>query len=199
MFQDLYRDTMRELRAPQDKIEEIITMTQNTEKKTGVRRPLRVAAVAAAAVALLTVGVSAANPQIGEWIETKITSITQISAFKSQMTLDNGMVVTGYSLPNASVERRDGRAILVVGDDEVDITDALLTDGEYSYEVRDESGVVGTVTVTGTPEAMHVFTSTAFDNGDVGVTYHVTSGEEAEKFLEGLKSGEADMIFSAGD
>ena len=58
---DLYREACRELRAPEDKIEEIIAMTEKTSKKR--IRPLRTALIAAAAVAMMVVGVSAANPE----------------------------------------------------------------------------------------------------------------------------------------
>ena len=54
----VYREACRELRAPEDKIEEVITMTENTNKK--IRRPLRTALACAAAVAMMVVGVAAA-------------------------------------------------------------------------------------------------------------------------------------------
>ena len=50
----LYREACRELRAPEDKIEEIIAMTEKTNKRRV--RPLRAALIAAAAVAMMVVG-----------------------------------------------------------------------------------------------------------------------------------------------
>ena len=44
----LYRETMEELRAPQDKLEEIIAMTEKNTKKTFSVRPLLAAAAAVA-------------------------------------------------------------------------------------------------------------------------------------------------------
>ena len=49
--QKLYREACRELSAPEHKIEEIIAMTNNTDKKK--MRPLRTALIAAAAVVIV--------------------------------------------------------------------------------------------------------------------------------------------------
>ena len=57
----LYREACRELRAPEEKVEEIVTMSQQNHTKS--RRPVRAVLIAAAAAALMAGGVSAANPQ----------------------------------------------------------------------------------------------------------------------------------------
>ena len=66
----LYREACRELTAPEEKIEEIITMTEKTSRKHV--RPLRTALIAAAAVAMMVLSVAAANP---EGVEEFIYSI----------------------------------------------------------------------------------------------------------------------------
>ena len=65
----LYREACREITAPEDKIEEIIAMTENNKKRI---RPLRIALIAAAAVAMMVLSVAAANP---EGVEEFIYSI----------------------------------------------------------------------------------------------------------------------------
>ena len=62
-----YRELCGELRAPAEKIEEIIAMTKDASYKKN-RRPVRAALVAAAAVAMMAIGVSAANPEVLEGI-----------------------------------------------------------------------------------------------------------------------------------
>ena len=57
----LYREACRELKAPENRIEEIIAMTNNTDKKK--MRPLRTALICAAAAAMMVVSVAAANPE----------------------------------------------------------------------------------------------------------------------------------------
>ena len=56
---EVYRDMCRELRAPQEKIEEMIAMTENNKKK--FHKPLRTALALCATVAMMVVGVAAAN------------------------------------------------------------------------------------------------------------------------------------------
>ena len=57
----VYREACGKMTVPQDKLEEMIAMTEAKEKK--VRRPFRAALIAAAAVAMMVVGVGAANPE----------------------------------------------------------------------------------------------------------------------------------------
>ena len=146
----LYREACRELRAPGDKIEEVITMTENSKKK--FRRPLRTALICAAAAAMMVVGVSAANPGMIEAVTVRIGKIIQVDSHKMEMYTEDGSKITVFSAPQAAVENRDGRAILVIdGEDAADITDELNAEGRCRYE-----GVVGerplTVTVEGTAE-----------------------------------------------
>ena len=57
----LYRNACSELRPSEEKIEEMIAMTANHEPKKKIRHPLRMGAVIAATMALLTIGASAAS------------------------------------------------------------------------------------------------------------------------------------------
>ena len=146
----LYREACRELTAPEDKIEEVIAMTEHTNKKK--RRPLRTVLIAVAAVAMMVVGVSAANPEMIEAVAVRFGEIIQVSQYKMELITEDGSRITVYSAPRAAVENRYGRAILVINDEDVaDITDELNAEGRYCYEgVVEERRL--TVTVEGTAE-----------------------------------------------
>lgn len=147
----LYREACRELRAPEDKIEEIIAMTENANKKRA-RRPLRTALICAAAVAMMVVSVAAANPEMVEAFTMQIASIIHVDKYRMNMVMEDGQQVTVFSTPMASVESRGGRAILVIdGEDAADVTDALNRDGRYEDDVVDEKNQMH-ITVEGTAE-----------------------------------------------
>ena len=146
----LYREACRELKAPEDKIEEVIAMTEHTNKKKF--RPLRTALICAAAVAMMVVGVSAANPDMVADFAGRIADIIQVNPYRMEVTTEDGMTITVFSAPEASVENRDGRAILMIdGEDAADITDELNAEGRFCYECVTEEGLL-TVTVEGTAE-----------------------------------------------
>ena len=146
----LYREACRELTAPEDKIEEIIAMTEKTNKKK--IRPLRTALIAAAAVAMMVVSVAAANPEGVQEFFYEIMSAVQVDDYRTDITTTDGEKVTVFSIPQASVEERDGRAILVIDEkDAADITDALAKTGRYDY--KESSGETEvSATVEGTAE-----------------------------------------------
>ena len=93
----LYREACRELKAPGDKIEEVIAMTENTNKK--IRRPLRTALICAAAFAMMVIGVSAANPEMIEAVTMRIGEIIQVNPYKMEMTTEDGSKITVFSAP----------------------------------------------------------------------------------------------------
>ena len=114
----LYCNDCDRLCLDEEKIKEMVTMTENQKKP--VHRPARVALVAAALAAALGITASAAEiPAIKEFFTTMFITI----AIKDDPAL-------GLSLPTVSVEEREGRRILVVNEDEVDVTDALVLKGE---------------------------------------------------------------------
>lgn len=142
---DTYRDACDGLRLGAEKIEEMIDMTENQNKRT-VRRPLRVAVIAAAIAAALGVTASAAQlPAVQDII------ITLKSTFFVTGTGEDGSFV-GVKLPEVSL---DG-TVLTVDGETVDIAEALAKDGEYTYhkDLGDSSFDVtvkadGSYTVTG--------------------------------------------------
>ena len=144
----LYREACRELRAPEDKIEEIIAMTEKTNKKH--IRPLRTALIAAAAMAMMVVSVAAADPEGFESFLINIGTVVRVDRYRSDVTTEDGETFSMVASPDAKVEDRDGRAILMVnGEDAADITDALAQDQHYVFEDFTEDTRI-TITVDGT-------------------------------------------------
>ena len=144
----LYREACRELKAPEDKIEEMIAMTENTNKKA--RRPLRTALICAAAIAMMVVSVAAANPEAIQELFWSFGSVVQIDRYRSDVTTEDGDTFALLSLPAAKLENRDGRAVLILNEEDVaDITDDLAQNQHYVFEDFSEDTKV-TVTVDGT-------------------------------------------------
>lgn len=128
-----YRELCSELHVSEEKLEEVIQMTEQ-EKKRKFHRPMRLGLVAAAVAAMLVVTVSAAN---SEAIMTYLTSLRDAAVAgeawaDSPVNTEEG--TGGLCLPEASLEERDGRTILIVDGVETDVTQALTDQGEYLYE-----------------------------------------------------------------
>lgn len=165
-----YRNACGRMILDAGKIEEMITMTEHTSSKF-VGRPARVVLVAAALVAALGITASAAEiPAVREFFTSMFITVS----VKDDPAL-------GLSLPSVAVEERDGRRILLVNEDEVDVTDALAQKGEYLYEgdgfqvVVDKNGEA-VVTSYGA-DGMTVTYSTEAGT-ESGVVYHVADEGE---------------------
>ena len=124
----VYRNACRELNASEEKIKEIIAMTENKDRKNS-RRTMRTILVACAAITMMVVGVGAANPEAAQEIFGQIVSVIKVDQYRQDMIMDTGEHITTLEVPQATVENRDGRAILVVNGEEVDITEELEADG----------------------------------------------------------------------
>ena len=173
---ELYRKACRELKAPEDKIEEVIAMTEHTNKK--IRRPLRTALICVAAAAMMVVGVSAANPDMVAHFADSIADIIQVNQYRMDVITEDGMTITVFSAPRASVKNRDGRAFLVIdGEDTADITDALNAEGRFYYENVTEEGLL-TVTVEGTAEDW--VASVTIGDPNNGPVYTYSSDSESD-------------------
>lgn len=116
-----YRTDCARLTLGAEKLEEIITMTENTKKKP-MSRPMKAALIAAACVAALTVTAMAAPA-----VQQLFTTYT--------ITFRNADSATAYTLPTLALEDRDGRSILTVDDMETDVTDAFAKNGQYEMNV----------------------------------------------------------------
>lgn len=123
-------------------------MTEKTNKKHF--RPLRTALIAAVAVAMMVMGVSAANPEAAQEFWLTLRNAVQVDQYRMDLTTEEGEKVSVISVPEARLENRDGRAVLMVnGKDVADITDALAQDQHYVYEDAAEGSKIS-VTVDGT-------------------------------------------------
>ncbi len=166
-----YRNACDRMILDAEKIEEMIAMTEHTSNKSA-RRPARVMLVAAALVAALGITASAAEiPAVQEFFTTMFITIS---------TKDDPAL--GLSLPSVAVEERNGRRILLVNEDEVDVTDALAQKGEYLYEgdgfqVAVDKNGEAVVTSYGS-DGMTVTYSTEAGTKS-GVVYHVAGEGEA--------------------
>lgn len=168
---DLFHETFSALRAPEGSIEEVIAMTeQKKTKKWG-----RTALIALAACAALIGSASAANAATGGELWADLSSFIQVNVFKSVAVTPEGDTVTMIDM-TADIEERDGRTILVVPGEEVDITDALLEDGAYHYKKTD-GGTVCQVDVTGTPEKW-TMQAAVYDEGEEPTVILVTDSED---------------------
>lgn len=153
-----------------DKIEEMIVMTENQEKKA-LRFPKRAALVAAALAAALCVTAAAAEvPAVQEFFATMFVTIS---------TKDG--VAAGLNIPNVAVEEREGRSILIVDGEETDVTDALAREGKYLYkgdgfEVEVDEHGVAIITAYGADGTVVSYSTQPLEGGDV--VYTVTSEDE---------------------
>lgn len=125
-------------------------MTEKTNQK--YTRPLRAALIAAAAVAMMVVSAAAANPEGFQQFVFEIMSAVQVDDYRMDLTSTGGEQVTVFSIPQAELQEREGRTVLVLdGEDEADITDALRETGKYTYEKRSGDSCL-TAEVEGTPD-----------------------------------------------
>lgn len=168
-----YRNVCDRMTLDAEKIEEMISMTENQEKKTLARRPMRVAMLAAAMVAALGITASAAElPVVQEFFATIFVTVTADGE------------AAGLNLPSVAVEEREGRSILLVDGEETDITDALAREGGYLYEgdgfqVKVDENGVAIVTSYG-DNGMTVSYSTEDPDAQGGMVYTVTTDDEDE-------------------
>jgi len=192
----VYREACRELTAPEDKIEEIIAMTEHTNKK--VRRPLRTALICAAAVSMMVVSVAAANPEGFQAILTEVAGYIQIDDYRSELTMENGDQVTVFVIPEAAVEERGGRAVLVIdGEAVADVTDALNQEGRYEEDIETEKNRMH-ITVEGTVEDWLVTLS--IDSPDGEAPFVITTDSKGHKMSEApATSYDDDLGVSAYD
>lgn len=170
-----------------DKIEEMISMTENQEKKA-LRFPKRAALVAAALAGALCVTAAAAEvPAVQEFFATVFVTVS---------TKDG--VAAGLNIPSVSVEEREGRSILIVDGEETDVTDALAKDGKYLYEGDgfevevDEHGAA-IITAYGVDGTVVSYSTQTPEGQDV--VYTVTSEDEnGQPITDTFMASEADDV-----
>ena len=166
-----YRELCSELHVSEEKLEEVIQMTEQ-EKKRKFHRPMRLGLVAAAVAAMLVVTV------------TYLTSLRDAAVAgeawaDSPVNTEEG--TGGLCLPEASLEERDGRTILIVDGVETDVTQALTDQGEYLYECgegEEQAQVRVYLDEQGAPRLMTSFFTAGEDGGTGAVVVVPADGEE---------------------
>lgn len=161
-----YRNACDRLRLDTETLEEMIEMTENQTKRVW-GRPARAMLVAAALVAAMAVTASAAE----------LPAVQQFFA-RVFVTVNTDGALEGLAIPDLAVEEREGRTILLLDGEEIDVTDDLSKAGEYlyegeDYEVRVDSDGVAVLTAYG--EDGEVVLSFSTRKGDAGdkVNYNV--------------------------
>ncbi len=135
-----YREACARLTPGAEKLEEMIAMTENTNRKKHFSRPIKTVLIAAACVAALCVTAMAA-PAVQKLF----------MSFSVTFTDQNGNIQDAqmFICPDLALEKRDGKDILTVDGKEIDVTDAFAKDGKY---VLEEDGATVTVTPDGQVE-----------------------------------------------
>ena len=137
--------------SPEQK-EAMLRRLLESERKVVPMKKLKKLTVFAVAAALMLISVAAANPEGVQAFFNNIASVVQMDQYRKDLTNVDSETVAVYKIPQPSVENRDGRAILVIdGKDAADITDALRTEGRYTYDLESEEGQLHIV-VEGTTE-----------------------------------------------
>lgn len=138
---------------------------------------------------MMVVGVGAANPEASPEIFGQIVSVIKVDQYRQDMIMDTGEHITTLEVPQATVENRDGRAILVVNGEEVDITEELGADGSYVYD-RTTFGTHLRVTVEGNVEKWEMAVSIGEADGEeYGTVYYDSETVEdalGGSFMNGL-------------
>ena len=155
-----------------EKLEELIAMTENTDTKKRLSRPMKTVLIAAACVAALCITAFAA-PAVQKMFMSFTVSVTDQDG-----KVDDAQM---FVCPDLALEQRDGRDILTVDGKEIDVTDAFAKDGKYVLEEED-------ATVTVTPDGeVTVDMDTA--DGPVVYTFNLT-GDTVTLDGENLTGGE---------
>lgn len=186
----VYREVCGEMTVPRDKMEEMIAMTEAKGKK--IRRPFRAALITAAAVAMMMVGVGAANPEAVQKLFVQIATVVRVDEYRQEMVTSEGESITVLSIPKVNVENRGGQTILMVDEEEVDITQALEEQGKYVYEKTTPQNTKLCVEVTGSAEKWEMTVSME-EEGEQVASFTTNSEENA------LTPGQAQDNYSVNE
>lgn len=132
-----YQKDCDRLTLSRDTLEEMIVMTE--QKKTKGFRPVRVALLAAALAAALSITAAATDGPIKDMIQEFFVSytFTEKSDGGVGITAIGGEdMMTGTMLPTMAYAERDGRKIFTLNGEEIDVTEAMEKDGYYEQELE---------------------------------------------------------------
>lgn len=170
-----YCESCDRLTLSTEKMEEMIFMTENQNEKRTARRPARILLIAAAVAAALGITASAAElPAVQEFFANIFVTVSVTDgSFK------------GMEIPTMAVEQREGRTLLVLDQEEIDVTDALARDGEYlykgeGYEVHVDADGLAVLTAHSADGENVLSFSVGPNAGDGPVSYNVMTEEDAD-------------------
>lgn len=174
MFElNAYKKDCDRLTLSRDTLEEMIFMSE--QKKTRNFKPMRVALLTAALVAALGLTAAATDGPVKDFLDEifiTFTFTTKDDVTFGAISVNGDMVdfMTGISLPTMAYAEKDGRKILTLDGEELDVTEAMEKDGYYEQALE---RAILRVTAEG------VATITVLDDdGEVGATYTVGLNEE---------------------
>ncbi len=150
-----YQNACAQLSLGQEKLEEMIAMTENTKAKKRLSRPMKTVLIAAACVAALSVTAMAA-PAVQQLFTTY--TITYRTSGSS----------TVFTLPTLSMEERDGRSILTVDDEEFDMTDSFAQNGQYKMNADGAD-------ITVTPDGWVTILMDTGEDGPITYTFNLNA------------------------
>ncbi len=139
---ETYRDDCSRLTLGQDKLEEMISVTEKTNKKR-LTRPVRTVLLTAVLAATLGTAALAANPEVAEKVQmffgyTFAFTATDGSGLEAGVVVkpgnDAANIIAAGELPPMAFEVREGRSILTLDGKELDVTEAMEKDGYYQTE-----------------------------------------------------------------
>ena len=181
MHETLFRETFSQLRASDEAKREVLSMIE-TRQNRQTRRIGRVVGLAAALIAALAVTAGAVNLFTdGELFHT--FSVIWSDGYKMELEDEAGNQTTAY-LTNAEVVNTDGRVILQVAGQEIDITQAMEQEGYYRFE-EEQMGLV--VEVEG--DTKHWTVTQSLEEGNI--SYSFTGGSEESAGASEIKTPDA--------
>lgn len=181
----LYCETFSRLHASEEAKKEVFQMKENKKR---MRMPglLRTAAMAAALAVALAATAGAVNLATdGAFFQTLREVWTDGYETRYEAVDEAGNVVEITATEGCSVTTEDGRMILHVAGENIDITDEIESDGAYHYEKVMEGRTVA-ADVTGTREDWTLVEEVTGGDGNI-YRITVTSGDMAV----GMQTGTA--------
>ncbi|MCI9403646.1 MAG: hypothetical protein HFF04_08250 [Oscillospiraceae bacterium] len=159
-------------------------MAEN-KKKFSFGRPVRVMVLATALTAALGISAFAASPAGQEFIENVKLSVFVVTEPNEDGTLD----VTQVDLPDVNIDRKDGHTLFTVDGQEMDITEELAKEEEFTFRSDRKDGgywllkvdADGHVKATGYDEkGAEQLTVDLLDDTDVSYAFSINSEEMKE-------------------
>lgn len=198
-----YHKDCAQLTLGQEKIQEMITMTENKKKKA-FRYPVRVMVLAAALVAALGLTAAATDGPVKDFLDEIFITFTFTAKDDVNFCMfevnGDADFMTGLTLPTMAYAEKDGRKLLTLDGEELDVTEAMEKDGYYEQEIE---GATLRVTADG------MATVTVYNaDGEVDMTYTVglteegvatDSNFEASSYWEGVADENGNIITVDGE